>query len=237
MIAPKSYRVDVEQITSFESLASHLAEAEGKYAKSSLEAYFFENAYTGSLFESFCSKDPNRFSAEDIVAVSMLSVNIPASATRWILGDGSEKLSELLHKINEQLSIDNPDADLTNGGHAWKLWKELSNRWGIGETKCSKLLASKRPALFPIYDQHVADALNLSSNHYWRPWQEFMRSQRGIESRKRINSIAQELDKSHLSELRLFDVIIWMQRHGHKYITAKLVSERKMIPVNYAKPV
>jgi hypothetical protein len=227
----------VQQIKSFESLLTHLEEADGSFAKSSLEAYFFGNAYTGSSFETFCGSVPNNFTAEDIVAVSMLSVNIPPSASRWILKTGQEDLSKLLSKIGRDLSIDHPDADLTKGSHAWNLWKMLILRWGVGETKASKLLAAKRPFLFPIYDQHVAKALQLSPEKYWQPWQEFMRSQNGEMASKMIGQIAQSIDKPHLSTLRLLDIVIWMQQHGHTFITKKLVDDGKMIRVNYADPI
>ena len=223
----------MKMIDSFDSLLSHLEEKDGSYAMSSLEAYFFKHAYTGSSFESFCGKEPNKFTAEDIVAVSMLSVNIPPSATRWILGDGEEQLSKFLCEIDQNISIDDPTADLTNGGYAWKLWNEIHSRWGIGETMASKLLAAKRPLLFPIFDQHVAKALQLSPNRYWVPWQTYIRSEDGKKAKQIAMSMAKDLGKPNLSPLRILDVVVWMQQHGHKSITCDLVREGKMIHVNY----
>ena len=227
----------MQQIESFETLVTHLEEADGSYAKSSLEAYFFKYAFTGSSFETFCGKEPDNFTAQDIVAVSMLSVNIPPSASRWILGDGKKKLNLLLQEIDQKLSIDSPEADLTKGSTAWELWKSIHVLWGVGETKASKLLATKRPFLFPIYDQHVAKALQLSPEKYWQPWQEFMRSRNGEKASKMIGQIAQSLDKPHLSTLRLLDIVIWMQQHGYKFIKKDLVDRGKMIRVNYADPI
>ncbi len=226
----------MQQIESFETLLTHLVEADGSYAKSSLEAYFFKYAFTGSSFETFRGNDPDNFTAEDIVAVAMLSVNIPPAASRWILGDGQKTLNLLLQEIDKTLSIDSPMANLTKGGTAWNLWKEVHGLWGIGETKASKLLAAKRPFLFPIYDQHVAKALQLSPDNYWQPWQKFMCSENGQKSTKIVKQMADSLDKPNLSPLRLFDIVIWMQRHGHTFITQKLVDEKKMIPVSYKKP-
>ena len=226
----------MRQIESFDSLVTHLQEAEGSHAKSSLEAYFYKQAFTGSSFETFCGKDHYKFTAEDIVAVSMLSVNIPPSASRWILGAGQRRLVELLQDIDPYLSIESPEADLTKDHTAWKLWKEIHELWGVGETKTSKLLAAKRPLLFPIFDRHVAKALRLSPDHYWQRWQIFMRSQDGKETKLIIKQIAQDLDKPHLSTLRLLDIVIWMQQHGHKFIKRNLVDDGKMICVNYADP-
>ena len=166
----------------------------------------------------------------------MLSVNIPPRASQWILKTGQEDLSKLLSKIGRNLSIDHPDADLTKGRHAWNLWKMLISLWGVGETKASKLLATKRPILFPIYDQHVAKALRITSDHYWEPWQNFMRHEDGEKAVKIIKQIAESLDKPDLSPLRLLDIVIWMQQHGHKFITKDLVDRGVMICVNYADP-
>jgi hypothetical protein len=227
----------MQQITSFPSLVLHLEEANGSYAKSSLEAYFFRHAFTGSSFESFYDKQSIEFTEKDIVAVSMLSVNIPPSATRWILGEGRTQLSDLLKKIDPNIAIEDQNANLTRDNTAWNLWKAIHSRRGIGETMASKLLAAKRPALFPIYDQHVAKALQLSQDRYWQPWQDFMRGEDGKKAKRIVNDIAQELGKQDLSTLRLLDIVIWMRQHGHKFITEKLVKEGSMVPVNYAEPL
>ena len=227
----------MQQIESFETLVTHLEEADGSYAKSSLEAYFFMNAFTGSSFETFIGNDPDNFTADDIVAVSMLSVKIPPSASRWILKTGREDLSKHLSKIAPGLSIDHPDADLTHGRDAWNLREMLISCWGVGPTTASKLLAAKRPFLFPIYDQHVAKALGLSPDKYWRPWQKFMQDENGHRATKIVQRMAESLDKPHLSTLRLLDIVIWMQQHGHKFIKQDLVDRGKMIRVNYADPI
>jgi len=226
----------VQNIDSFPSLVIHLEEAGGSYAKSSLEAYLYRNAYTGSCFEMFRGNDNDNFTAQDIVAVSMLSVNIPPSASRWILGAGKQRLHELLKGIDETLSIDDPTVDLTKGSTAWNLWNEIHSLADIGETKASKLLAVKRPRLFPIYDQHVAKALKLSPHKYWEPWQTFMQSENGKKATKIVTQLAGSLGQGDLSPLRLLDIVIWMQQHGHKFITQELVDRGVMIPVNYADP-
>jgi hypothetical protein len=226
----------MQQIESFESLVTHLEEADGLFAISSLEAYFFKHAYTGSSFESFIDNDPHFFTAEDIVAVEMLSVRIHPSASRWILKTGRKDLSKLLHKIDPSLTINHPDADLSEQSHAWNLRNTLISRWGVGETIASKLLAAKRPHLFPIYDQHVARALHLSPDNYWQAWQEFMLSANGEKASKTVGMMALSLGKTQLSTLRLLDIVIWMQQHGHKFIKKDFVDRGTMITVNYADP-
>lgn len=203
---------------------------------SSLEAYFFKQAFTGSSFETFCDKDPYTFTANDIVAVSMLSVKIPPSASRWILGEGRTRLGDLLREIDEETTISSPLADLGKNSYAWQLWNEIHSLRDIGETTTSKLLAAKRPFLFPIFDQHVSAALQISPNFYWKPWQQFMQSDDGNKAARTVTQMAARLNKSHLSPLRLLDIVIWMRQHGHRSITKALVDEGKMICVNYADP-
>jgi len=215
---------------------AHLEEADGSHAMSSLEAYFFKQAFTGSSFETFCDKDPYTFTTNDIVAVSMLSVNIPPSASRWILGEGRARLGNLLREIDAEMTISSPVADLGKMSPAWKLWNEVYSLPDVGETKTSKLLATKRPFLFPIFDRHVSAALQISPNSYWKPWQQFMQSKDGNKAARTVTEMAASLNKSHLSPLRLLDIVIWMRQHGHKSITKTLVDEGKMIGVKYADP-
>jgi hypothetical protein len=203
---------------------------------SSLQAYFFKHAFTGSSFETFCDEDPNTFTANDIVAVSMLSVNIPPSASRWILGEGRARLGNFLREIDAELTISSPIADLGKKSSAWQLWNEIHSLRDVGETKTSKLLATKRPFLFPIFDRHVSAALQISPNSYWKPWQQFMQSEDGNKAARTVTQMAASLNKSHLSPLRLLDVVIWMRQHGYRFITKKLVDEGKMICVKYADP-
>lgn len=226
----------MQRIKSFESLVPHLKEKNGSYARSSLHAYFYKSAFTGSRFESFRSDESFKFTQRDIIAVSMLSVNIPSTATRWILEEGGRVLTDLLRPLPPEISITDAAADLTRDQDAWKLWEAIRSLHGMGETKTSKLLATKRPLLFPIYDRHVAKALNIHRGGYWQPWQDYMRSEDGKTAAYLVNEMAVELDVPHLSTLRLLDVVIWMQQHGHKFISKKLVESEIMIPVNYATP-
>ena len=223
-------------ITSFETLVTHIHDENGALVKSSLAAYFYKKAFTGSAFESFIGRDHFRFTADDLIAVSMLSVEVPGSAARWILGDGSATLSILLQQIPPTLSITDSRADLERGGIAWQLWKHIFSRYGIGETTASKLLATKRPQLFPIFDQHVAVALNLSPDNYWGPWQQFMRSKESALCTTQLRLFADDLGLSMVSDLRLFDVVVWMYQHGHTFITKDKVDAGVMIPVSYATP-
>jgi len=208
-------------------------------ARSSLAAYFHPGAFTGSSFERFARPDLNHFTSDDVVAVSMLSVNVPAPVSRWILGAGVAELAAILDQIDPSLRIEDAETDLSKASHAYQLWERIrrpQKPWGMGETKTSKLLATKRPNLFPVFDRHVAEALSISRFEYWKPWQEFMRSVEGRRCAVKVTEMAGELGIEGVSVLRLFDVIVWMREHGHRFITEKAVAKGHMVEVTYAPP-
>jgi len=217
----------------FGVLCNLIAENEGKSAKSSIDAYFFKNAFTGSAFERLIDlENPNEITAKDLTAVSMLGVNVPATAARWILGEGKHDFSSLLSKV-PQIAISNMNCDLSNGSPAWTLFSELDELTGLGRTISSKILAAKRPGLIPIFDQHVAAFLGFSKQDYWSPWREFMQSPEGVWCGNQVSEFATNFGVLNVSHLRLLDVVIWMKQHGHKQISSDLVSQGKMKAVNY----
>ena len=99
-----------------------------------------EEGFTGSQFERLggeaaCLASRDRFVAEDVVAVSMLSVNVPPRAALYLLADQAGTLPtdvDLVEASDEHL-----DAALT-------LWKEVHSLRDVGDTKTSKLLARKQ---------------------------------------------------------------------------------------------
>ena len=143
----------------------------------------------------------------------------------------------ILDRIDPSLRIEDAEADLLKGSPTYQMWERIrrpQKPWGMGETKTSKLLATKRPNLFPVFDRHVAKALGLSKFEYWKPWQEFMRSPEGHRCSRVVLDLAGELGIEGVSVLRLFDVIVWMRQHGHRYITSSAVDEGYMVEVTYA---
>ena len=163
----------------------------------------------------------------------MLGVDVPATAARWILGEGKDEFSSLLSIIDPQLPISDSRCDLSNESPAWMLFSKLDELGGLGRTISSKILAAKRPSLIPIYDQHVAAYLGFSKEDYWNPWREFMQSDEGRKCANRVSDFAIRLGIHGISQLRLLDVVIWMKQHGHKQIKPESVNQGKMKAVSY----
>ncbi|GAA1861253.1 hypothetical protein GCM10009715_05890 [Paeniglutamicibacter psychrophenolicus] len=190
-----------------------------------------QGGFLGLNFETFGgggSGDPFAITAEDLLAVSMLSVHVPAKAALGILGEDAARISELLRRLDpdlkfEELGQDGFDDLLGPQGPAQELWDLLrrngSERWGIGATTASKIMARKRPHLIPIYDSVVAKASRLtSSKDHWTVWYQALAplalpSASGSAEKTLTQRLGDLREKSGLADkslLRILDVVIWM---------------------------
>lgn len=107
--------------------------------------------YTGSRFEflaggGYRSETANRITADDLVAVQMLSVHVPGDVLLSLLeGDLGRHVAAELSQIGIDVGIGDPRAVslLTDGGHAAAAWHMLEEPHGMGWVISSKLLARK----------------------------------------------------------------------------------------------
>ncbi|KAA0235859.1 MAG: hypothetical protein EDR02_03775 [Actinobacteria bacterium] len=149
-------------------------------AVASVRSYF--ESYTGSWFETLANVTrPHTITAGDLVAVTALSVTVPTDATiRLLSAEGQRQVSELLCALplNQGLWEVKPELVTDRDGPMWRLHSLLKSstcRWpadgsanGIGGVTAGKLIAAKRPALFPIYDSQVSAALGYPDDGtYW----------------------------------------------------------------------
>ena len=199
--------------TPFDRVLAYFTGDADVLATNALRRYFGpDDPYTGASFDTLSDGEhPDRFTASDIVAVSMLSVTVPAKTTLSLLGGEAD---ELLSKIPADASLwTNPEL-LDRDGAAWQLWTLVAAHHDVGRTIASKLLAAKRPALLPVYDTHVAAALELGAS-YWGIWQEVARH-------PEVNVLIDSIEKARsaagiasiVSDLRIIDVVVWMRQHG-----------------------
>jgi hypothetical protein len=171
--------------------------------------------YTGSRFESMAERnsDPNTLGPEDFLAVSMLSVNVPAVAAIRILGPDAVHVSELLMQIPDDLDIIDAEEEMLGAqSPAGQLWDVLRRgRDGLGPTTTSKLLAAKRPRLLPIWDNFVEQATGLGTIGYWLKFRYVLAEDEGHvwDWLRELRSLASNLPFD-VSELRILDVLLWM---------------------------
>lgn len=203
-----------------ESWPEFIVQTRDDEAASLLERYYAVSdggtpSYTGSRFETVAAlnSDPNTIAPADLVAVSMLSVNVPAQAAIRLLGPDAARISELLSQIGESVDIVDIESEaLCANSPAGELWNVLRRgRDGLGPTTTSKLMAAKRPRLLPIWDTFVERATGLDTVDYWAKFRSVLTA-----DEKRIwkwlgdiQSPASNVPKS-VTKLRILDVLLWM---------------------------
>jgi hypothetical protein len=116
--------------------------------------------FTGARFDIWDSSytraaDANRFTADDLVAVTFLSVTVPPKAAWVLLAGRPEDFNKLLGQVSDIDLADVDPAEISQTWPAWRLWDELRTLREVDWVIASKLLARKRPRLTPIYDRVV----------------------------------------------------------------------------------
>ncbi|MBP2216069.1 DUF6308 family protein [Arthrobacter sp. CAN_C5] len=194
--------------------------------------YRFGLPRTGANFDQWAgggdSPDvKNRFTADDLVAVSFLSVNVPAVAAISFIRDDAALVEKLLSAIPADLRMAELDDDgyrehLGMESPAQKLWETVTRRgkekWGIGPTTASKLLARKRPHLIPIVDSLIFNIVPPKS--YWGGWHRALTDGTGLVERlegiKADSGIVEQgFDPS---VLRIMDIVLWREAYEIKAV-------------------
>lgn len=197
-------------------------------AKRYAEAYFAPDPrfpgvgiFTGSHFESLGADQnlPNQITASDLLAVGTLAVNVPARVNIALLGELAENISSLFSQIpadlriaalrDESSFIDHLGPD--SPAHAlWDLLRrnaEDESRWDVGPTIASKIMARKRPHLFPIEDSVVNRVIGRGKQNSWRLWWEALVADEYLE--ERASEVREHISRPQLSTLRILDIVLW----------------------------
>jgi Family of unknown function (DUF6308) len=147
-----------------------------------LADYFISGRYTGGRFELFAGggdrpEVADRFTTEDVVAVSLLGVEIPGDAALDVLEASRRRLAERLACIPTDLDLADAGDDVVGPGSAAAQAFDLLDRIpGIAWVTAGKLLARKRPRLIPVYDSVVRLALDRTlDDEFWRPLRDALR--------------------------------------------------------------
>lgn len=153
----------------------------------------------------------DEFTAEDLMAVSMLSVEVVGNAALEILLHRRSHLRELLRQVPTNVALGAVDpAAIGPDWPAWRVYTELRSIGDIGPTTASKLLARKRPHLVPVYDSVIDAELGLVNGQLWRPLAEWLTANgRTNEAQLERVRAAAGLG-TDISLLRILDVLAWM---------------------------
>ncbi|MGZ4646756.1 MAG: DUF6308 family protein [Blastococcus sp.] len=171
---------------------------------------YYGRPYTGAHFDSWAAvrNDPDEFTADDLIAVSFLSVVVPPMAARELLDSRADEFAKLLRAVG-------PDRDLADQEDPVEEWQPASELYaavrglpGVGRTIGTKLLARKRPRLLPIYDSVVARVCSIGRYH-WEPLRQALRTH-GLQ--ERLLDLHERAGLGpQVSALRVLDVVAWME--------------------------
>lgn len=203
------------------SLPDELASADTAGAAELLSRYFHTTlddgspAYTGAMFETFAGGGDapevvNTFTPADLVAVSLLSVDVPGAAALRILGRDAENLNGFLERIPTDLELcDTGENEIGPGSPADKLWTSVRG-CGAGPVTTSKLLARKRPRLLPVIDTVVKEVLGHPAKaSFWLTLRAHLAADDGRLA-DRLIAIRDQAGLPNISVIRCFDVLVWM---------------------------
>lgn len=171
---------------------------------------YYGRPYTGAYFDNWAAgdDDPDRFTADDLIAVSFLSVVVPPMAARQLLDTRAEEFAELLKAVGPDRDLADQDEPVDDGQPASRLYAVVRELRGVGRTIGTKLLARKRPRLIPIYDSVVARVCGIDYYH-WEPLRQALRSD-GLH--QRLMDLHERAGLGpEVSALRVLDVVAWME--------------------------
>lgn len=204
-------------------------EAEAKAVGHLRDYYGLTGKYfTGASFETFAQaeSDPYKIGTGDLLALSMLSVNVTGAGAALMMSDTFQaEATSLLKRIPVNLSFDDVGAEFhVRDGHdstGSRLWKLIRDADGMGPVLTSKLMARKRPELFPVYDSVIDGALGLGGTRsFWTQYRDWLLKD-DLEHGEPLIAHAKHLAEKaevprHISPLRVIDVVIWMEFHGRQ---------------------
>jgi len=175
---------------------------------------------TGSAFEKYSKKsDPESFDGNDVSAAICLSIEGKGFWVASLLNESID-LSCFSNLPYEKCISDVPTNFFDEEGIGQVL-KQLLGINGIGLVVASKLLASKRPHLFPVFDGDVSGFFGFPNPtnkkkalptylEWCKSWQEVVSDP---DVRKELGNIRAKTSvqpNEQISSLRLLDVIFWL---------------------------
>lgn len=188
--------------------------------------YSIDSNYAGALFLGIPDPDPTALTVADLFAVSTLSIRIPARAARRLLLEpqGADDVNEALRALPDKSLVETDDSDLEQMAKFYTEVKASLTRAGASRTSgawvtASKIVARKRPPLFPVRDAQVTALLGTRKRaDYFTDWivyRHLMRDEAVASNLWRLREALEGLATSGelLSEsepLRLLDVALWM---------------------------
>lgn len=190
--------------------------------------YVQDGSFTGGEFDQYGLErsDPNVVSAHDLIAVTMLSIEITLRTTRGIRPESILAIERHQQQIRDHLAALGDDRDLatmaeerefeakvggTQSPAAQLYWLLRNKDIGLPRVATYKLLARKRPRLLPVRDT-VLEAALYRGDDWWRAWWYELTTR--PELPERLAKIRDGAATPHLSLLRVADILVWVRQRG-----------------------
>lgn len=155
-------------------------------------------------------RDADTLTADDLVAVTMLSVDVSADGAQILLRERVDEFGELLVAVGPDRDLADEADELTPESPVCRLEAALWTVPSIGRTVASKLIARKRPRLFPIYDRVIGEVLDTKQAHL-EPVRTALRADDGALQRRLVSLREQAGLDEAVPALRILTVLAWMQ--------------------------
>lgn len=117
--------------------------------------------------------------SDDLVAVSLLSVTVPAQAAHELLVRQRARFETLLAEVGPDRDLVGVEEPIDETWPAWVLSSALRELPDVGPTTAIKLLARKRPRLVPVFDSVINDHVLGGSGVQWVPFRSALQAERG----------------------------------------------------------
>ena len=172
-------------------------------------------AAVGAWWDSFDpsgrrADDADRFTSDDLVSLSLLSERVPGPAAHTLLVTDADRFAGLLVDVGPDRDLGEQAEPIDHDGAGSRLYDAVRKLNGIGPTRASKLLARKRPRLFPIRDGVVQQVLGLRRN-FWEPLRAELRADDSALDKRLGRLHAQAGLSPEVTRLRVLDVRAWRE--------------------------
>ena len=173
---------------------------------------------TGSFFEKYSEKsDRECFDGNDVSAAICLSIR---GEGRWVASLLNESIDlSCFSGVPYEKCISDVSEDFFDEKGISQVLKQLLGINKIGLVVASKLLASKRPYLFPIFDSDVSKFFGVPNNRnkaiptyleWCKSWKEVVSDPEVKKELENIRNNSSVQPNEQISSLRILDVIFWL---------------------------